>query len=112
LFEKIPNPAAVPDALPRQVSAAGLGDAACNIVRLPNGDAAIHLIRYGYDPASDRVPELPAVNMEVALPAGFGKLTPVSPDGHFTAILESSDKGTYRLALRNVPLYGILRMSR
>ncbi len=54
----ITAPADVPAAVDRQLNADQVGDAASTIVRLPNGDAAIHLIRYDYDPVADTVPVL------------------------------------------------------
>lgn len=106
------EPAEVPAAVDRQLDAHGLGDAAFNIVRLPNGDAAIHLIRYDYDPQSDTVPIIRQARLAVRLPEGFRRVTAISPADHFAAEIESADGQSYRLRLDNVPLYGILRMSR
>lgn len=110
---RIADPAAVASALTghRQIVATDLGEAAFNIVRLPGGDAAVHFIRYGYDPRVDAVPVLPRATIDIELPADFHRVTAVSPDGRLTAAMSRHD-GTYRLMLGNVPLYGIVRMCR
>jgi hypothetical protein len=111
-LQRIPEPADVPTATQPQLDGRDLGDAAFNIVRLPNDDAAIHLIRYDYDPVTDTVPVLPEARLEVTLPEGFGRVAAYSPDDQLRAELDAVDGERYRLRLENVPLYGILRLSR
>lgn len=111
-LQRIAEPVDVPAAVGRQLNGDELGDAAFNIVRLPNDDAAIHLIRYAYDPVSDTVPVLEEATLSVTLPAGFGRVTAVSPGDDFGSEIESVNGESYRLRLHHVPLYGILRMSR
>ncbi|QDP95362.1 hypothetical protein FOE78_05045 [Microlunatus elymi] len=95
-----------------QIAADGLGDTAYNIVQLPGGDAAIHLIRYDYDPVTDAVPVIEKARIEVTLPQGFQRVAAVSPHGDFEATLEAVEGERYRLLVGQVPLYGIIRMSR
>ena len=127
-LETIPVPSAVAAALDGQLVADELGDAAFNIVRLANDDAAVHLIRYDYDSRSDAVPVLTSAQLEVTLPAGFNTVTTASPaDGFHAELLGAELLGAelvgvdnldeaavsrYRLLLRDVPLYGIVRLSR
>jgi hypothetical protein len=111
-LQRLGDPADVAAAVERQLDADGLGDAAFNIVRLADGDAAIHLIRYDYDPQSDSVPTISQARLEVRLPEGFRRVTAISPTDHFAAELEAADGQNYRLRLGNVPLYAIVRMSR
>jgi hypothetical protein len=80
-----------------------------HIQRAPGG-AALHLIRYDFDAALDRTPPLPELTVEVELPRPFGALSLHSPDGTLTGTLEV-EGGRHRIALRDVPLYGIALLS-
>lgn len=111
LVEHVADPADIPGTVERQIVADELGAAAYRIVRLPDGNAAIHLLRYGYDPVLDAVPELPSCRIEVTLPKGFRQVQAFSPADRLEARLESADSQIYRLLLSRVPLYGILLMS-
>jgi hypothetical protein len=55
---------------------------------------------------------LPEARLEVTLPEGFGRVAAYSPDDQLRAELDAVDGERYRLRLENVPLYGILRLSR
>ncbi|QGN34942.1 hypothetical protein [Microlunatus sp. Gsoil 973] len=111
-LQRVAQPADVAEAVERQLIGPELSEAAYTIARLPDGDAAIHLIRYDYDPVTDTVPVLDHARLEVTLPEGFTRVTAFSPDDGFRADLTSVDGQTYRLRLDNVPLYGILHLSR
>jgi hypothetical protein len=110
-FERIPTHEQLLETLDRQIEAEQLGDAAFNVVRLPDGDAALHLIRYGYDPDSDAVPVLDQARITLTLPEGFTTVAAYSPDDQLGATLESVDGERYQLLLNKIPLYGIVRMS-
>jgi hypothetical protein len=88
-----------------QVRVAPGCDLAIDVQRVDAG-AAVHLIRYDYDEGRDETPVLPALTVEVRLPARFETLTCVSPGGETTGELEV-DGEWHRIRLRNVPLYGI-----
>lgn len=97
-----------PERLPLgvQVSFDAPVDLMVNVVRLEKG-AAIHLIRYDYDEALDRIPVLPSLEMRVRLPRPFFGVTPLSPGGELEASMKTAG-GEHRLRLRNVPLYSVL----
>jgi hypothetical protein len=113
-YRRIEDPAGVPAALagPPQVVVTGIEDLALNVVRLENGDAALHFIRYDYDAQLDAVPVLPEATIEIRLPAGFRSVVAASPHGQLVATIRPVADGTYRLQLRAVPLYGVLRLAR
>ena len=81
-------------------------DIAINIQRVADG-AAVHLVRYGYDGETDRTPVLPELALDLRLPPGFETATAHSPGGEMTVDLRR-DGDTYRLTLRDVPLYGVV----
>jgi hypothetical protein len=85
----------------------GRTDVAVNIQRVSDG-AALHLIRYEYDEAADRVPRLDRLVLEIRLPFETAAVHAFSPGGDLTAGAERGANGTVRLVLRNVPLYGIV----
>jgi hypothetical protein len=73
--------------------------------------AALHLIRYDYDEASDRVPVLDRLVLDVRVPFDISDVVAISPRDDLVAAAEPGHDGSVRLILRNVPLYGIVRMS-
>jgi hypothetical protein len=88
----------------------GVPDMAASLQRI-DGGAALHLIRYDYDEASDRVPILDRLVLEVRLPFDPGAVEAVSPRGDLVASSEPRPKRGLRLVLRGVPLYGIVRIA-
>jgi hypothetical protein len=84
----------------------GRTDVAVNIQRANDG-AALHLIRYDYDEAADRVPPLDRLVLDIRLPFEAGAVQAFSPNGDLVVASEEGRMGTLRLLLRNVPLYGI-----
>ena len=56
------------------------GDLMINVQRVGAG-AAVHLIRYDFDPEQDRTPPLPELTIELRLPERFGRLSVHSPGG-------------------------------
>jgi hypothetical protein len=79
-------------------------DFALCIHRVPDG-AALHLVRYDYDEAADRVPPLPRLELDVRLPWTAKAATAFSPGGELRATLGD------RLVLEDVPLYGIVLLT-
>jgi hypothetical protein len=94
-----------------QVVVEGETDLAVSLQRVEAG-AALHLIRYDYDEAADRVPILDRLVLEVRLPFDAGTVEAFSPDGDLVAAREPGEDGRVRLVLRGVPLYGIVRVAR
>jgi hypothetical protein len=88
-----------------QVRVRPAGDLMINVQRVGAG-AAVHLIRYDFDPEQDRVPPLPELAIEVRLPERCNRLSIHSPGGEMTGVLES-DGRVHRMRLNDVPLYGV-----
>lgn len=88
----------------------GRTDLVVNLQCVDSG-AALHLIRYDYDEVTDRVPRLDRLVLDVRLPFDAGGVEAASPDGDLIAAAESIDARSVRLFLRDVPLYGIVRIS-
>ncbi len=82
---------------------------ALHIQRTAEG-AAIHLIRYDYDPALDAIPPLPELQFTVRLPQPFLQMNVYSPDNTLRGSLITSDK-LHRIQLRDVPLYCIVSLT-
>jgi hypothetical protein len=80
---------------------------AVNVQRLDDGAAAVHMIRYDYDEASDEVPVLPAMRLDVRLPGTFTSVEMVCPTGDVPVRHTVLDGGVHRLELENVPLYAV-----
>jgi hypothetical protein len=93
-----------------QVHVDGTPDIAVNIQRVESG-AALHIIRYDYDEASDGVPILPALRFEIRLPERFGSIAAYSPNGKIRASVTIEDD-LHRIELQDVPLYTIVSLSR
>jgi hypothetical protein len=83
---------------------------AVHIQRVESG-AAIHIIRYDYDEQLDRVPPLPGLALEVRLPERFSQVQTHSPGGELAAEL-TIEGDRHRIELRNMPLYGIVHLTR
>ena len=75
------------------------------------GGAALHLIRYDHDDVADRVPPLDRLVLDVRLPFAVGDVAAFSPHGDLVAGSEVLEDGRVRLHLRDVPLYGIVRLA-
>jgi hypothetical protein len=88
----------------------GATDAALTLQRIEGG-CALHLIRYDYDDAADRVPPLDRLVLDVRLPFQPGDVAAVSPDGELTVTAEPAPGGV-RLTLRRVPIYAIVSLPR
>jgi hypothetical protein len=88
----------------------GRTEAALTLQRVEGGCAA-HLIRYDYDEATDRVPPLERLVLDVRLPFEPAEVRAFSPDGNLAAEI-APIAGALRLILRQVPLYGIVSLPR
>jgi hypothetical protein len=100
-----------PEALPEgvQLRVEGADQVAVHIQRVEGG-AAVHLIRYDYDAAHDRVPLLPSLTLQLRLPKRFGALTAASPAGSIVSALTVEGEW-HQIVLRDVPLYTIALLS-
>jgi hypothetical protein len=98
------------DGGPQVVVAEGATDAALTLQAV-DGGAALHLIRYDYDPDADRVPTLDRLVLEVRLPFGVGRATPASPDGRLRATAGPASGGRTRLVLEDAGVYGIVLLA-
>jgi hypothetical protein len=87
----------------------GRTDLSVSLQRIEAG-AALHLLRYDYDEVADRVPPLDRLVLEVRLPFEPGAVEAASPHGDLVAAAEPLGPRTLRLVLRDVPLYGIVRI--
>jgi hypothetical protein len=67
----------------------------------------VHLIRYDYDEAADRVPPLERLELSIRLPERFAQAEALSPAGDLRAALMVSGE-THHLVLENVPLYAVV----
>jgi hypothetical protein len=82
-------------------------DAALTLQRV-DGGCALHLIRYDYDEAHDRVPALGSRVLDVRLPFDPDEVEAFSPDDSFVATATPTTDRGVRLTLQRVPLYGIV----
>jgi hypothetical protein len=98
------------DGGPQVVVEAGATDAALTLQAVGDG-AALHLIRYDYDPDAGRVPVLDRLVLEVRLPFQPAAARPFSPDGRLTAALAPATGGRARLVLGDAGVYGIVYLS-
>jgi hypothetical protein len=88
----------------------GRTDMAATVQRVDSG-AALHLIRYDYDEASDRAPILDRLVLDLRLPFDTVDVAAFSPRDELVVARDGGSVGSVRLILRNVPLYGIVRIS-
>lgn len=92
-----------------QVSTHSAANLAVNIQRVPAG-AALHLIRYDYDEANDRVPPLPELSLDVRLPGPYSVAEVFSPgeSPELTVLLIDPVAGILHIELKNLPLYTVI----
>jgi hypothetical protein len=74
--------------------------------------AALHLLRYDYDEAADRVPPLDELQLTVRLPFAPSAIEAFDPAGSLQARLDGVKDGIAKLVLRGVPLYSIVVLRR
>jgi hypothetical protein len=94
---------------PQVVVAEGRTDAALTLQAAGDG-AALHLIRYDYDPEADRVPRLDRLVLDVRLAFEPTGATAHSPDGALSATLGPAAGGRTRVVLAGVGVYGIVHL--
>jgi hypothetical protein len=97
------------DGGPQVVVADGATDAALTLQAVGDG-AALHLVRYDYDPEADRVPALDRLVLDVRLPFAVAEARPSSPDGTLRAAAEPGPDGRTRLTLADAGVYGIIHL--
>lgn len=81
----------------------------------PTGEAVVHLVNTGYDPASDRVP--PRRMVRVELPAGilqgsFRGATLRSFDAPPVELRMEGDQGAFLVAVPEVRTWAVLELAR
>ena len=92
-----------------QVHFPKLQDLALHIHRSSAG-AAIHVIRYDYDPTLDAVPTLPALQFKVRLPQKFTNMAVYSPSHEPEGTLVALGN-VHEIELKRAPLYCILLLT-
>jgi hypothetical protein len=92
-----------------QLTAAGRDDLALHVQRLDDGSAAVHLIRYAYDEAADRVSDLPALALTLRLPETFAHIEVHAPGREVSATLTTSGP-LHHVRLEAVPLYCVIHL--
>jgi hypothetical protein len=97
------------DGGPQVAVAEGATDAALTLQAVGDG-AALHLVRYDYDPAADRVPILERLVLDVRLPFEVAEARPFSPDGALRAAAGPAGDGRTRLVLGDAGVYGIVHL--
>jgi hypothetical protein len=85
-------------------------DLAIHIQRLVDG-AAVHILRYDYDPLQDCVPPLPALDLQVRLPEIYPNLEVYAPGLLPAAELETAGQ-VHHITLRDVPLYCVIQLKK
>jgi hypothetical protein len=91
-----------------QVTFDGEFDLAINVVAVADG-AAIHLIRYDYDDAADRVPPLSELTFTIRLDGDFDTVRVHSPQGETSGTVQR-DGDRCRVTLRDVGIYTIVKL--
>ena len=71
---------------------------------------ALHLVRYGYDPELDRVPELAALRVSIRLDGAYTSCRALTPGGDLDCAL-SRDGDRHVLELQRVPLYTVIELT-
>jgi hypothetical protein len=87
-------------------------DLAVTVRDLGRTGAALHLLRYDYDEAADRVPALETLELTVRLPFDAVDAEVVDPAGSLRGRLSGVQGGVATVVLRDVPLYGIVVLRR
>ncbi|HEX8135570.1 MAG TPA: hypothetical protein VF880_19335 [Actinomycetes bacterium] len=95
------------DGGPQVRVAEGATDAALTLQAVAGG-AALHLIRYDYDPDADRVAPLDRLVLDIRLPFQVEAAEARSPDGNLRASAEPAADGRTRVTLDQVGVYGIV----
>jgi hypothetical protein len=95
---------------PQVVVAEGATDAALTLQAV-GGGAALHLVRYDYDAAADRVPPLDRLVLEVRVPFEVAEAAAFSPDGRLRAATDPAGGGRTRVVLADPGVYGIVHLA-
>jgi hypothetical protein len=101
------NPSMAPHGM--QVEISPEIDLAINIQKVDQG-AAIHLLRYDYDPAADGVAPLEELKLSIRLPNTYDHVQVFGPGEKPEASL-TIDGDKHSIVLNNVPLYTILLLT-
>jgi hypothetical protein len=93
-----------------QVALLSGGDLAIHVQRVAGG-AAVHIIRYDYDEAQDRVALIPGISFDLRLAETFYSLDVFSPNGSPQASMQVSGN-IHHIDVRDVGLYTVLLLKR
>jgi hypothetical protein len=94
---------------PQVVADPALDAAVC--IHEVDAGVAVHLLRYAYDPALDRVPPLDSVRLSIRVPGGFTRCVALAPEGELPSVM-SRDGETYTVAVEHVQLYTVIHLTR
>ncbi|HJR97466.1 MAG TPA: hypothetical protein VJ979_06135 [Actinomycetota bacterium] len=85
-------------------------DLAVNIHKVGDKEAALHVIRYDYDEASDEVPILDRMTIDVRIARPFRMMKVLSPSGEVPSKLTFSRerREMHRVELEDAPLYFVV----
>ncbi len=84
-------------------------DAAVNLQVIEDG-VAVHVLRYAYDEALDRVPPLSALRLTVRLPGELRRARAVAPEGELRCAM-TRDGEVCTIELEHVPLYSVIQIT-
>jgi hypothetical protein len=85
-------------------------DAAVGLHRVESG-VAIHVLRYAYDEALDRVPLLDSLRLSVRLPDELTSCRALAPGGEPASTM-SRTGDAYTITVEQVPLYTVIQLTR
>jgi hypothetical protein len=88
----------------------GRADAATTLQEIPSG-AALHLLRYDHDDATDAVAPLDCLDISIRVPFEVMSCEAVDPAGAMKVEWDAAD-GQVGLRLTDVPLYAIVVLYR
>jgi hypothetical protein len=85
-------------------------DAAVCIHEVGDG-VAVHVLRYAYDPALDRVPALDSLRLSIRLAGRFTSCLALTPEGERASMLSHAG-GVHTVTVEQVPLYTVIHLIR
>jgi hypothetical protein len=109
----IDTPAGLVAALPGgpQLEVAGAPGDLAVCVHVAEAGPAVHLVRYAYDEMSDRVPELPQLQLSVRLPAGLELVAVHDPGGSAAAEVDERAPGEYVIRVTSMGVYTVVELA-
>jgi hypothetical protein len=74
------------------------------------GGVAVHVLRYAYDPALDRVPVLESMRLSIRLAQELTGCRALTPGGEVPSTM-SRTGDTYSITVEQVPLYAVIQLT-